>query len=312
MCGENLGALGVAHSTSSVQANITQSHTHTFATTGHQGKSTSSTTPVGAVFVLLVAIALLIVVVFLSISSRGNDSRGVNINARDGFFEDGEDQVEHLVTWTFIPNNGIWHDGSTSERTATEIYGVIPTPPPLSRRGHEIVEWVVSGNSLTVNWQPIHRASGSSPMLSFENRYYQVVNIGMTWYEARDYAESLGGHLVTITSQAEQDFVQQIVNTYGTQNIFWMGGYWVFGADVNNLATNFRWITGEAASFSAWARGTPDSGDWAYRHSIAFVRRGHEGWGWENYWDDLARHPNMDNPDYTFSIMHIGFIVEWS
>jgi len=136
--------------------------------------------------------------------------------------------TEHRVTWTFIPNSGVWDDGSTAERTVAEIYGTTPTPPTLSRRGHELVNWYQSGNTLTANWQPIHRASGSSSILSFENHYYQVINIGMTWYEAKAYAESLGGHLVTITSQAEQDFVQQIVNAYGTQNTFLDG--WVLGA----------------------------------------------------------------------------------
>jgi len=195
------------------------------------------------------------------------------------------------VEWTFVPNNGVWANGSTASRTVTENYGITPSAPQsISRDGHTFVNWTQSENTLTANWRLTGSSSaGASPILTHNNSQYQVVNVGMTWDDARAYAERMGGHLVTITSQAEQNFVQQIVNTYGTQNIFWMGGYWLQGANVDNLANNFQWITGESNSFSAFARGTPDSGSTAYRHAIAFVRQGHEGWGWENQWDDLSR-----------------------
>lgn len=163
------------------------------------------------------------------------------------------------------------------------------------------VTW--NANSSNIN-------SDHSPVQTFNGNSYQVINRGMNFYEARDYAESLGGHLVTITSQSEQDFVNQIVNTYGTQNSYWMGGTWADGG-VSNPATDFHWLTGEPVTFTAWAPGQPDAGG-ASNQATAFVRRGHAGWGWEGLWDDLACYPNNDDPNYTFNIRHLGLIVEWS
>jgi len=86
MCSEDLGALGVTYSTSSAQTNITQPPTHTSADTEHHGKSMRSTIPIGAICILLAAVALLIFVIFLLFSSRGDDGGEIRVSTHDGNF----------------------------------------------------------------------------------------------------------------------------------------------------------------------------------------------------------------------------------
>ena len=87
--------------------------------------------------------------------------------------------------------------------------------------------------------------------------YYMPAETGFTWEQARNYAAVqtltlpdgtvLTGHLVTITSQAEQDFVQgTFMNAWWRK--MWIGGYqyahscepdgawaWVTGEEVGNI-----------------------------------------------------------------------------
>lgn len=73
-----------------------------------------------------------------------------------------------------------------------------------------------------------------------------------SWTEAKADAESRGGHLATITSLSEW---QQMTNQIGsaiTNNHYW----WLGASDVEQEGV-WRWVTGEAFSFSCWASGEP-------------------------------------------------------
>jgi len=94
--------------------------------------------------------------------------------------------------------------------------------------------------------------------------YYEAVSVaaGISWMNARDAAASrtyLGrkGHLVTITSAAEQQFV--ITNLPGavTGN-YWLGGYQDRTAsDYSEPAGGWRWVTGEPWSYTFWSSDQP-------------------------------------------------------
>ncbi len=88
------------------------------------------------------------------------------------------------------------------------------------------------------------------------HRYYLAPQKGMTWDQARAIAARetvvlvdgtvLKGHLLTITSQAEQNFIQSTfrnaVDPFGF-GILWLGGY-QYSSEVEPLG-NWAWITGE-------------------------------------------------------------------
>lgn len=75
----------------------------------------------------------------------------------------------------------------------------------------------------------------------------------MTWevHGAKQFCESHGGHLVTVTSEYEDKLLKNMLTT-GMKNSYWMGGY----ADSNR---DWRWITGEDFLYTNWADRQPDN-----------------------------------------------------
>lgn len=81
----------------------------------------------------------------------------------------------------------------------------------------------------------------------------------ITFDEAHREAESLGGHLATITSEAEMAAVRAIVA--GRDVFANTAGPWLGGVRVNNQGTaaeGWTWISGEPWSYTAWARNEPN------------------------------------------------------
>lgn len=102
----------------------------------------------------------------------------------------------------------------------------------------------------------IDRAAGELPVpdqaREFDGNMYYVYDKKMTWSAAKKYCELLGGHLVTITSQDEQDFVQSLPEALGKGHRFWIG----LSQDAPD--SPWQWVTGERLEYSNWARGFPD------------------------------------------------------
>lgn len=73
----------------------------------------------------------------------------------------------------------------------------------------------------------------------FNGSAYKVVNQVMTWQDAKLYSESLGGHLVTISSQDENEFVCNLMVESGISRTFWIG------LTDESEEGNFVWVTGE-------------------------------------------------------------------
>jgi len=89
---------------------------------------------------------------------------------------------------------------------------------------------------------------------------------GITWADANEAAVLAGGHLVTITSREENDFVYSLIDDdiywhtipAGHQRGPWLGGYQPQG--LPEPAGGWQWLTGEAFTYTNWALGQPD--DW--------------------------------------------------
>jgi serine/threonine protein kinase/Leucine-rich repeat (LRR) protein len=76
----------------------------------------------------------------------------------------------------------------------------------------------------------------------FQGRRYLFVPKFVTWPEAKRICESLGGHLVTITSEEENEFVA---------SLFPLGGSWFWIGLVVGKGKQ-QWITGEPLEFRAF------------------------------------------------------------
>jgi hypothetical protein len=91
-----------------------------------------------------------------------------------------------------------------------------------------------------------------------------------TWQQAQAQAKSLGGNLVTINDQAEQNW---LITTFGS-----VGSLWIGYTDQETEGV-FKWISGETSSYTNWYPGQPDNlgGNEDYVH-LYFQG----GWKWND------------------------------
>ncbi|MBI89791.1 MAG: hypothetical protein CMG60_06865, partial [Candidatus Marinimicrobia bacterium] len=95
---------------------------------------------------------------------------------------------------------------------------------------------------------------------SRENSCYYISENAMVWTDASEMAQSYGGHLATVTSQEEQDF---------------LGGFggWI-GLTDENVEGQWEWVTGEPVDYTNWFNGEPnDAGS-----GEDYVERYSDGW----------------------------------
>lgn len=115
-------------------------------------------------------------------------------------------------------------------------------------------------------------------IINYDGHRYQAFNLQITWLEAKEYCESLGGHLATITSAEEQAVLE-----------LFAGNYWLGATDEENEG-DWLWITGEDWGYENWLDGEPN--DLNGEHYLVI---------WPNTWNDLC----MDSAEQS------GFICEW-
>jgi len=96
-------------------------------------------------------------------------------------------------------------------------------------------------------------AQAYSWVLSPLNGHYYAITGQMNWTQAEAEAQLFQGHLATVRSQAENDW---IANNFGAiSECLWIG--------FNDLAVpnTFTWASGEPIAFTNWDTGQPDNGN---------------------------------------------------
>jgi hypothetical protein len=110
-----------------------------------------------------------------------------------------------------------------------------------------------------------------------------------TWEEARADAQARSfngrrGHLVTITSAAEE---QILIDNWFVDILFgqpWLGGFQEPGSDP---VAGWQWVTGEAWGYTNWLAGEPNnagSGEFFLHYQSFGVQNAQvfERWGWND------------------------------
>jgi cell division protein FtsB len=80
---------------------------------------------------------------------------------------------------------------------------------------------------------------------------YKAIAGKMSWEEAMQDAEAKGGHIATITSEAEWHAIKDELGSIPH-------GYYLGGTDEKTEGV-WEWITGEAWKFTKWAKGEPNN-----------------------------------------------------
>jgi hypothetical protein len=87
---------------------------------------------------------------------------------------------------------------------------------------------------------------------SFQERDYLFIPRSMDWTAALKFSENLGGHLLTITSQEEEDFIKTLQPNELTIPNMWLG---LIVADGRGV-----WISGESSEFTRLTPFQPQNG----------------------------------------------------
>ena len=167
-----------------------------------------------------------------------------------------------LISWITLGQNFVYSgyvynaDGSVASNVAIKVY---------RRTTPNIVGFTQQTNH---NGHSYYRSNGS-----------------MTWTSARQACINMGGHLVTITSAAENNFV---FNT-------WPSG-WIGFTD-EAVEGQWRWVTGESVTYTNWNGGEPNNAN--NEDYAQFVNGGR--------WNDL---PNVSLP-YVLEFDYIVTTSEW-
>jgi len=137
--------------------------------------------------------------------------------------------------------------------------------------------------------------------------YEAVLAPGLSWYDAKLACESRGGHLVTITSQIENDFVFSLVSDinafwyldmYGNGLGPWLGGYQEAGAPEPD--GGWHWVTDEPWVYTNWEYGQPDNAGILNQNALRFFK---EGGLIGSKWDDGEAYNAVEH--------RLGYICEY-
>ena len=114
----------------------------------------------------------------------------------------------------------------------------------------------------------------------------------LSWSEASQIAESLGGHLATITSKAENDFVFELIDDdrYWFHSYNWRGP-WIGGVQPPGSKEpdgNWTWVTGEPFTYAPWDAQQPNNFNGTPENRIAFGNQRDRISTWNDFTEDFG------------------------
>lgn len=146
---------------------------------------------------------------------------------------------------------------------------------------------------------------------TYNGHSYIVYPESMTWQEAKEYCEKLGGHLVTISNADEQKFVEDLAEKFTDKTSYWLGGYY--------SDSEWKWVDNTKFSYTnwdSWSDGIeeyrqPDNhtGNEFY---LRFANKKMQYSTWysnKGKWNDVSNEADGSSGDVPLD--SFGFICEW-
>ena len=134
-----------------------------------------------------------------------------------------------------------------------------------------------------------------SEIFEYNGHTYQIIDVSMNWYEAKEYCEKIGGHLATITSEGEQKEIASKVKNCQKET------YWLGGTDEGQYG-KWEWITGEPFKYTAWNSGEPSN---------------HSDGANDEFWLEMIRScgywndGELNGDSGIYSLQNHGLVCEW-
>ncbi len=127
--------------------------------------------------------------------------------------------------------------------------------------------------------------------VEFNGHYYKLFDLSLTWQEAKEHCENLGGHLATVISQEEQSILNDIASKSSKNNL-WLGAHIIS----NN---KFEWVTGESFEYTNWDYKEPNNAGHDEYYLMMYIANGK--------WND----EDNSGKSGTYTQSDFGFICEW-
>lgn len=142
------------------------------------------------------------------------------------------------------------------------------------------------------------KASESIPedAVQYSSNYYKIFDMAMSWEDAKIYCESIGGHLASITSMEENQFIVSIF-TQPDISFYWLG------ATDELQEGEWLWVTGEEFAYENWSENSPNN-NVDKEHYLGIMSKE------ENY-DGYPTPIGSWNDFQTTTSDNSGFICEW-
>ena len=139
---------------------------------------------------------------------------------------------------------------------------------------------------------------------NYNQHRYEVFDQGMTWSDAKRVCEELGGHLVTITSEEEQNFVTSLIEE-GKMNQYWLG--------LQRYSQEYAWITGESVEYSNWDKGEPNGIENNKEYCAEILNKANPAVsGSQRFkWNDVNNSNTVSGETDFFNTDLVGFICEY-
>ena len=133
---------------------------------------------------------------------------------------------------------------------------------------------------------------------------YKLYEDGMTWKEAENFCESVGGHLVIIESRDEENLVEGML---GNRNFYWLGA----SVDLSKKDARWLWVNGEPLEYSNWHGTQPDNFTGEENCLMMYnYTNPSDSYATKGLWNDVQEDGECQGEEF-FGADNSGFICEW-
>lgn len=136
--------------------------------------------------------------------------------------------------------------------------------------------------------------------VEYNGSLYALFNCSLTRNDTANFCRSMGGHLVSITSKEENDFVMELIGSKGKRGMYWIGAYY------DSELLRWRWLGDDEFSFRAWNGGNPKF--YTYNVEYAAINAALDRYDTGSWVaETVTGRTNVAKAYYT----NYGFICEW-
>ncbi len=228
----------------------------------------------------------------LAVESRHWETYHDSYESNDEFFTD--ELLDELLDWSLSDEYLNEAQPYINDKGELCVYAKVATPAGAG--------WTFT--EINLDTFIVSDYFGNNTSYDYAGHTYTMYNSSMTWADADTFCESQGGHLVTINTQQEQDFITDTILTDAQKNCYWTAGYLTDG--------NWQWTTGEEMSYTNWAESEPNNQDGveSYIHLFGFEKTDGNGEKSVGSWNDVANEGSPFADDF-YGLSNYGFICEW-